>query len=50
VYVGNLGSRPPRLSSDFWYIFTAFVVATVWLSLRILLRFRRKGPEGPTET
>ncbi len=40
IFMTNLGDDPPRLSNDFWYVFVAFVVLVLWLSLRILLRFR----------
>jgi len=46
VFKENLGDAPPRLSGDFWYIFAAFVGATVWFCVKILLRFRTtESPE-----
>jgi len=47
IYVKNLGDAPPRFSGDFWYILGAFVAATLWLTVRIILRFRKREPEGP---
>ena len=47
VYVKNLSADPPRLSRDIWYLVAAFAVAVVWLSLRIILRFGRRGQEEP---
>ena len=45
VFKENLGDAPPRLSGDFWYVLAAFVGATVWFTVRIILRFRtRKLP------
>jgi len=41
VFKGNLGDASPRLSGDFWYVLVAFVGATLWFALRIILRFRR---------
>ena len=42
VFKENLGDAPPRLSGDFWYVLIAFVVAILWFSLRIILKFRRR--------
>ena len=47
IYTKNLGDPPPRLSNDFWYILVPFVAAMVWFSVRIIMRFREKGPEDP---
>jgi hypothetical protein len=41
VFKGNLGDAPPRLSGDFWYVLVAFVGATLWVAIGIILRFRR---------
>lgn len=41
VFKENLGEVPPRLSGEFWYVLVAFVGATLWMTARIILRFRR---------
>ena len=38
----NLGDAPPRLSGDLWYVLAAFVGSVAPLSLRMILRFRRR--------
>jgi len=43
VFKENLGDAPPRLSGDFWYVLAAFVGATVWFCVKIILRFRTHG-------
>lgn len=40
IFATNLGDSPPKLSNDFWFVLVAFVAVVLWLSLRIILRFR----------
>ena len=47
VFKENLGDAPPRLSGDFWYVLAAFVGATVWFCVRIILRFRTRELPAP---
>lgn len=41
VFKVNLGDAPPRLTGDFWYVMAAFVAVLIWLTVKIVLRFRR---------
>jgi serine/threonine-protein kinase len=45
----NLGDAPPRLPHEFWYVLTAFVVAALWLALRIVLRFASTKERMPSD-
>ncbi len=42
VFRANMTGGTPSLPSSFFYVLAAFVVLIVWLSLRILIRFRRE--------
>ncbi len=42
VFKANLGDAPPRLAGDFRYVLVAFVGATLWFVVRIVLRFRAR--------
>ena len=48
IFRENLGSAPPRLPGDFWYVLGAFVAAVLWFSVRIIRRFRRPREQAPT--
>ncbi len=41
IFKENLGNTLPRLPGSFWYVLVAFVVAVLWLSAGIILRFAR---------
>lgn len=40
IFLTNTSDAAPRLSSDFWIVTVAFVAVVVWLSVKIVLRFR----------
>jgi serine/threonine-protein kinase len=49
VILANLGDSPPRLTSDFWYVFAAFVGVMLWLALRLVFRFVSAKDEVPPQ-